>query len=163
MPHDQDFIKILRQSLSNCRAKLGHPRLKLRRVCPPVARRIGIIMHEIIDKKLGVLLLKPSKKPPSHTKPKHKANIRSKPSQLWNKAEQKAHTTHHTPCCPKRQKCLHYQHQHRIKRRNNRALPEPHEPPKRARADIGPSCAQHRAVSGRYRVAHTVPHNIRPD
>ena len=59
MPHDQHLVIILGQCLRDLVRELGHPRLKLGRIGPAIARRIGVVVHQIIGKELVVLAAEP--------------------------------------------------------------------------------------------------------
>ena len=157
MTHHQHLVGLPRQRLCDPVGEFTDPRLQLGRVGAAPARRIGIIMHQVIGKEGAILGAEPAQQVDARRQPQHKTDQRD-PWQAGQPAQ--------PPTQPDQQQCrqqLRQQHPHRVKRGDHRPLPQPHQPPEHARGDIGPGGARQLRIGGRDRVRHAAAHDIGPD
>ena len=170
MADDQHLVHILGQRVRDPIRESAHPLFLGRRVCPPVAGREGIVMHQV-PAKPGVAALEPAKHGPCHKGPQPDPCPGSL-NEIGRKAEIRG-SDDHAAGPDKREKGhepdqhgqsrLGQQQDNRIERRDHRAFPQPHQAEKRARADIGPCRAQKLPIGRGDPVAHAVLDDIGPD
>ena len=152
VPDHQYLITALRQRLGNFGGKLGHARLELGRIGAKVARRIGVIMHQVISKEPAIHAAEPFQHHRHRQKP---APGRQRMPEGQNVAE--------PPGQQQSQPQLSDEKADRVKRRDHRPLAQPHQPEQGARADITRRRADQLQIGGDDPVIHAGFDDIGPD
>ena len=114
----------------------------------------GVIMHQVIGEDPAIQLA-------PLPQPQHK--YRQRHQQPRPPCRHQRHQPARQPSGKPRHQGLRQQHCDGIQRRQHRPAPQPHQPPQRARPDIGPGRARQLTVGCGNRLAHGTGDDVGPD
>ncbi len=152
MAHNQHFVHIGGSSRGDAIAKLGHALDQLGCVFALGFRRIGVIVHEVIGKELGILALEPAQHRPDNAKAQHR-----------RPGVQERQAPAHSPGQSQRDLQLDQQKDDRVQSSNHRPPAQAHQPPQDPRRDVGPGRAHKLNVGLKDPHLHRAFDNVGPD
>ena len=174
MSNNQHFIHIA----IHCRCDFGlecrYTNFKFGRIGTARLCGICVIMHQVIGEKLGILSLEPAQHGPKRNTATDKARYDclrqpTRPESHWpvDHRFQQSHAFANQQGryikCQTCQKQLNQQHSNRIKRCDNWAFAQLHQPPQCTCRDVNPCRANKLPVGRSNRIGHTVTHDVRPN